>query len=92
MKKTRLDTEEFWVIGDFLGKVFARWGGDYHGCYVDCSDPAGAERFDSYLEAQNYCYHDEDILGWKKRQRDPKAVKPLRCRVQVVVYRPRMKP
>ena len=61
-------------------------------CYIDSSDPAEAERFDSYLEARNYCWHDEDILGWKKRQRDPKAVKPLRCRVQVVVYGPGMKP
>lgn len=92
MRKEHLDTDEFWVIGDFLGKVFAKWGGRGHDCYIDWSDPAGAERFDSYLEAQNYCYHDEDILKWKESQNDPKAVRPLRCRVQVRVYRPGERP
>ena len=92
MRKTHLDTDEFWVIGDYVARVFAEWGGDCHGCYVDSSDPASAERFDSYREAQEACFHDEDILEWKKDQRDPKAVKPLRCRVQVAVYGPGMKP
>lgn len=92
MKKTHLDTDEFWVIGDFLGKVFAKWGGDDHGCYIDSSDPADAERFYAYREAQRYCCHEEDMVRWKKSQRDPKAVRPLRCRVQVVVYGPGMKP
>lgn len=92
MRKEHLDTNEFWVIGDFLGKVFAKWGGDGHGCYIDSSDPTEAERFDSYREAREYCYHDEDVAEWKKDQCDPKAVRPLRCRVQVVVYGPGMKP
>jgi len=92
MRRTHLDTDEFWVIGDFLEKVFAKWGGSGHGCYIDSSDPAEAERFGSYLEAQNYCYHDGEVLEWKKSRRDPKAVRPLRCRVQVVVYGPGMKP
>ena len=86
MKKTRLDTSEFWVVGDLVAGVFARWGGVGHGCFIECSDPARAERFDSYREAQRFCFHDEDILEWKKDLRDPKAVKPLRCRVQVAVY------
>ena len=88
----RLDTNEFWVIGDFVAGTFATWGGRGHDCYIDGSDPAEAERFNSYKEAQNYCHHDEDILGWKKHQCDPKAVKPLRCRVQVRVYRPGERP
>jgi hypothetical protein len=86
MGNTKLDTSEFWVIGDFVAQVFARWGGDIHGCYIDCADPARAERFDSYREARESCFHDVNILEWKKDQRDPKAVKPLRCRVQVAVY------
>ena len=99
MMKEHIDTEEFWIIGDFLGKVFAKWGGDGHWCYIDSSDPAKAERFDTYREAQKCCYHDEDILEWKKKkkkkkkkQRDPEAVRPLRCRVQVRVYRPGEQP
>lgn len=92
MKKTHLDTDEFWVIGDFLGKVFARWGGDGHGCYIDCSDPARAERYDSYREALKACCRDEDILEWRRHQRDPKTVRPLRCRVQVAVYPPGARP
>jgi hypothetical protein len=91
MRKEHLDTEEFWIIGDFLGKVFAKWGGNGHGCYIDSSDPAKAERFDSYRQARRFC-RDDDIVEWKKSQRDPKAVRPLRCRVQVVVYGPGMKP
>lgn len=86
------DLDEFWVIGDFLAKVFARWGGDIHGCYIDCSDPAKAERFGSYLEAQNYCWHDEDILEWKRQHGGSRFVKPLRCRFQVTVYKPGTKP
>lgn len=92
MKKTHLDTDEFWIVGDFVAQVFARWGGDSHGCYIDCADPARAERFNSYREAQYFCFHDEDIVDWKKEQRDPKAVKPLRCRVQVAVYPPGTRP
>ena len=91
MRKEHLDTDEFWVIGDFLAKTFARWGSG-HGRYIDSADPARAERFDSYLEAQNYCWHDKGILEWKKKQRDPEAVRPLRCRVQVRVYRPGERP
>lgn len=92
MTGTRLDNEEFWIVGDFAARTFARWGGDAHECYVDCSDPAGAERFNSYREAQYFCYHDEDILEWKKDQRDQKAVRPLRCHVQVSVYPPGTRP
>ena len=93
MRKEHLDTEEFWIVGDFAARVFARWGRDARGCrYVDCLDPARAERFDSYRKAQKYCCHEEDMVRWKKSQRDPKAVRPLRCRVQVVVYGPGMKP
>lgn len=92
MKKEPLYTSEFWVIGDFLGKAFARWGGDYHECYVDCLDPARAARFDSYREAQRFCFHDEDMARWRKSRRDPKAVRPLRCRVQVAVYPPGARP
>lgn len=96
MRKEHLDTEEFWIVGDFVARVFARWGGEahrcYHGCYVDCSDPTEAERFYAYREAQKYCCHEKDMVRWRKSQRDPKAVRPLRCRVQVVVYGPGMKP
>lgn len=92
MSRKALDTSEFWIIGDFLGRVFAQWGGDYHGCIIDGSDPAEAERFDSYREAQKACFHDEDVLEWKNDQRDPRAVKPLRCRVQVAVYPPGARP
>lgn len=92
MNRKALNTEEFWIVGDFVAQTFARWGGDHHGCYIDCSDPAGAERFDSYLEAQNCCYHDADLVKWRKSKRDPKAVKPLRCRVQVAVYPPGARP
>lgn len=92
MKNTRLDTEEFWIVGDFVARTFAHWGGPNHQCYIDCSDPVKAERFDSYLEAQNYCYHDGNMVLWRKSQRDPKAVRPLRCRVQVAVYPPGRKP
>ena len=92
MRKEHLDTKEFWIVGDFAAQVFAHWGGGIHDCYIDCSDPAKAERFDTYREAQKYCCHEEDMVRWKKSQRDPKAVRPLRCRVQVVVYGPGMKP
>ena len=88
MKNTRLDTEEFWIVGDFVAQVFVRWGGTGHECYVDCFDPAKAERFDTYREARKYCFHDADMVRWRKAYRDPKAVKPLRCRVQVAVYPP----
>lgn len=92
MSGERLDTEEFWIVGDFVAQVFARWGGTGHYCYVDCADPAKAERFDTYRRALKYCCHEADMVRWRKSQRDPKAVKPLRCRVQVAVYPPGSRP
>lgn len=92
MNRKAISTEEFWIVGDFVAQVFARWGGDYHECYVDCSDPAGAERFDTYRDALMHCCHEADMVKWRSSKRDPKAVKPLRCRVQVAVYPPGARP
>lgn len=92
MKKTHLDTDEFWVIGDFLGKVFAKWGGDGHGCYIDSSDPTETEKFSSYKEARKFVNHDEDAVEWAKQHGGSRFVKPLRCRRSVVVYPPGVRP
>ena len=92
MSRKTLSTEEFWIVGDFVARTFARWGGDHHGCYIDCSDPAGAEQFDTYWDALKHCCHEADMVKWRKSRRDPKAVKPLRCRVQVAVYPPGARP
>lgn len=92
----RLDTDEFWVVGDWLGRVFARWelkdglGGT--GEFVDCRDPAEAERYKTYRQARAFILHSPAMKRWKGAQRDPKAVRPLRCRVQVRVYRPGERP
>ena len=93
MRNAQLDTEEFWIVGDFVARVFARWGRIGHGGgYLDCHDPAQAERFDTYRKALKYCCHEADMVRWRKSHRDPKAVKPLRCRVQVAVYPPGSRP
>lgn len=92
MNRKALDTEEFWIVGDFVAQTFARWGGGIHDCYIDCSDPAGAERFDTYRDALQHCCHEADMVRWRKSKRDPKAVRPLRCRVQVAVYPPGTRP
>ena len=93
MSGERLDTEEFWIVGDFAARVFARWGRDARGCrYLDCLDPAQAERYDTYRDALKHCCHEAGMMRWRMSQRDPKAVKPLRCRVQVAVYPPGSRP
>lgn len=92
MKKTHLDTDEFWVIGDFLEKVFAKWGGDGHGCYIDSSDPAEAERFSTYREAQRFMRLDEDAAERVKEHGGRRFAKPLRCRKSVIVYPPGTRP
>lgn len=86
------DRDEFWVVGDFVAKIFMGWGGECRQCYVDFSDPSRAERFPSYREALKFMKSDEDAANWVEKQGGRIFVKPLRCRKSVVVYPPGMRP
>lgn len=86
------DLDEFWVVGDFVAKVFMGWGGESRQCYIDFGDPSRAERFSTCKEARKFMKSDEDAAKWVKEHGGPREVRPLRCRKSVVVYPPGMRP
>lgn len=94
MKATQCytDQDEFWVIGDFVAKVFMGWGGKCHQCYIDFGDPSSAEKFSSYREARKFMKSDEDVAKWVKEHGGRYFAKPLRCRKSLVVYPPGSRP
>lgn len=86
------DLDEFWVVGDFVAKVFMGWGGERYRRYINLGDPLRAEKFSSYRVAQKFIKQDKDAAEWVKENGGPSSVKPLRCRKSVVVYPPGMRP
>lgn len=85
-RKCYSDLDEFWVVGDFISKVFMTWGGESHRCYIDGTDPMKAERFSTYRETLKHMKSDKDAAKWVEEQGGPIFAKPLRCRKSVVVY------
>ena len=82
------DLDEFWIVGDFVAKVFMGWGGRCHQCYIDFCDPSRAARFFTYRDALKFMKSDEDAAKWVHEHGGNQFVKPLRCCKSVVVYQP----
>lgn len=79
----------FWIIGSFVARAFMTWGGDYHNCYLEGSDPMRTERFDSYREARSYMAHDDAAKTWVAKHGGHQWIRPLKCQVACVVYPPK---
>ena len=91
-RKCYSDLNEFWVVGDFISKVFMTRDVCSPGCYVNCTDPMRAMRFSTYREALKHMKSDKDAAKWVEEQGGPIFAKPLRCRKSVVVYPPGARP
>ena len=61
MTKEALD-DDWWVIGNIEASMYLHWKGDgISGCFVDCTDPEDAVRYDTAEEAIKAIQEDEDV-------------------------------